>query len=44
MPSRPVLNRLVRCAAIGVAGVRVQVLAAAAGYFFYGYWFSQRRA
>ena len=36
------LNRLVRSAAVGVAGVRVQVEAVA--YFFFGYWFSQRRA
>jgi hypothetical protein len=36
------LNPLVRSAAIGVAGVRAQVEAVA--YFFYGYWFSPRRA
>jgi hypothetical protein len=42
MSSRPSLNRLVRSAAVGVAGVRAQVEAVA--YFFYGYWFSQRRA
>ncbi|MHB9799098.1 hypothetical protein ACYCAX_14940 [Pseudomonas sp. MT3] len=30
--------------AIGSAVARAQVLVAAAGYFFYGYWFSQRRA
>jgi hypothetical protein len=42
MAPRSSLNRLVRSAAVGVAGVRAQVEAVA--YFFYGYWFSQRRA
>ena len=42
MSSSASLTRLVRSAAVGVAGARAQV--AAAGYFFYGYWFSQRRA
>nr|WP_286945027.1 hypothetical protein [Pseudomonas sp. UBA6718] len=42
MSPRSSLNRLVRSAVVGVAGVRAQVEAVA--YFFYGYWFSQRRA
>ncbi len=39
--SQPSLARL---AASGAVVARAQVLVAAAGYFFYGYWFSHRRA
>ncbi|MCY1417972.1 hypothetical protein D9M71_335180 [compost metagenome] len=38
-------SQLLACTgAIRTAAARVQPLAAAAGYFFYGYWFSHRRA
>lgn len=44
MSSSPSLQSLARLGALGSAVVRASVLAAAAGYFFYGYWFSHRRA
>jgi hypothetical protein len=44
MPSSLSIQSLARLGAIGSVVARAQVLAAAAGYFFYGYWFSQRRA
>lgn len=44
MSLRPFLSRIARAAIVGAVAVRAQVSVAAAGYFFYGYWFSQRRA
>lgn len=44
MPSSLPVQSLARLGAIGSVDARAQVVAAAAGYFFYGYWFSQRRA
>ncbi|MEG7363989.1 MULTISPECIES: hypothetical protein [Pseudomonas] len=44
MPSSLSIQSLARPGALGSAVARAQVLAAAAGYFFYGYWFSHRRA
>lgn len=44
MPSSLPIPSLARLGANGSVVARAQVLAAAAGYFFYGYWFSHRRA
>ena len=44
MSSSRSLQSLARLGALGSVIARAQVLVAAAGYFFYGYWFSHRRA
>ncbi|WP_139207053.1 hypothetical protein [Pseudomonas jinjuensis] len=44
MPHSLSSQLLARSSAVRAAAARAQLLAVAAGYYFYGYWFSHRRA